>query len=1852
MAVQGSFESTYGDGLVSIHDWKAANLTDGAGAKKRLCALINEQRLVNKTSHTWISLATQQQIEDQWAALHQKDSQPPESFPLYGVPFAVKDNIDAEGFETTAACPAFAYRASCDAPVVARLKAVGAILIGKTNLDQFATGLNGTRSPYGAVPNSFDPSRVSGGSSSGSAVVVAKGIVPFSLGTDTAGSGRVPAGLNNVVGLKPTRGAISARGVVPACRTLDCVSIFALTVGDAEAVLSICENYDPQDAYSRRRPRPTGPVSDQSPEMGCRATMKSPSLAICSHPDWHGNSQFSRAYHAALQKAQSLGWKLVSIDFDRLFQLAQLLYGGPWVAERYQAIKRFIQTAGPQDMDPVVRGIIESAERFTAADLFESEYLRQQLTRQICSDLAAFDGLLVPTAPTFPTLEQMSRKPVEENSTLGTYTNFVNFLDWSALSIPAAFTSEGLPFGITLIANSWQEPQLVAWARQWFSGEIRPLGATKVRRAEEDAAEKAPSDVSCSILNDTIHIAVVGAHLSGCPLNKDLSSRGAVLHQTTRTSPSYRLLALESDRGLAKPGLRRVSGDDRGAGIEAEVWALPTSAFAEFSATVPSPFALGKVELQDGSWVHGFVCEPVGLQGAIDITAFGGWRAYRRNVTEAQTIVSRSAGNSIKRVLIANRGEIAVRIIRTLHKMGLESVAIYSSIDADAAHVRQASIALPLEGCTVSETYLNIPQILARAVEVAADAIIPGYGFLAESADFAGAVQTAGMNWIGPRRQQMSDLGLKHRARAIAMAADVPVVPGSYELIDRVEDAVAEAARLGYPLMLKSTAGGGGIGLSRCEDEASLRSAFEGVQRQAQANFGNGGVFLERFVQQARHIEVQILGDGAGKVLVAGERDCSLQRRHQKVVEESPAIMVPEEVREKMRAAAVRIASSVQYLNVGTVEFIYDVNSRDFYFLEINTRLQVEHPVTEQVTGLDLVECMVKIANRDCDELFASAENVQTSGASIEIRVYAESPLEQFQPCAGRVSRLHFPEGLRVDTWIEEGTEVTLSYDPLLAKIIAFGADRQSALRKLRQGLDSTIIEGVQNNLAYLKQIVASEMFENGSYTTKSLDSFQMLSDSFEVLEAGTLTTIQDYPGRKGYWSVGIPPSGPMDDFSFRMANRLVRNPLGTSGLECTFHGPTLRFHCTTTVAITGGTAPVEVDGKPVKMNQALQVLSGQTLRVGTVEHGLRVYVALRGGIGTPLVMGSQATFEIGKLGDFKGRKLQCRDVVPLASPLRSVVIGSGTSPHSAWSAPIPRQPDAHWTIQVIPGPHGAPDYFTPAGLEKLFSSEWTVHHNSNRLGVRLGGPHPEWSRQSGGEAGLHPSNIHDSPYSIGSVSFTGDEAVILGCDGPSLGGFVVFCVVASVDLWKIGQVRPGDKLRFAVIDCETALKLDEALLRSIESLEQPAITTTLADAGQLAAKSAAANRINFNEAGMTARQAGDCGIVLELGDDQTFELRQSFKIFAFCEHHRKVPIPGVQELTPGVCTLHVTYEKGIPPQRMLRSITEHWNSCSLLTAVPSRTIKLPFAFDDQVCRKAVERYAATIRDEAPWLPSNISFLEKLNGIEDILETFLAAQFLVIGLGDVFMGSPCAIPLDPRHRLFGTKYNPSRSHTPRGAVGIGGQYMCIYAADSPGGYQLVGRTSHIWNDARVFSTGPNSAAMENPPWLFRMFDRITFYPVSEGELDSRPASELIQVQDGMLKLADYEAWLEENKGDIDARVCRRADIIANSPFAEKLRRPYVARGRSETRLHSSKSPVAVSNAVHVKAMMPGRCYKVHVKVGDSVCKNDILACIESSKMEIQIRSPAAGRCAEVLVAEGDLVGGHDDMVILDSTDSS
>ncbi|MBK4999995.1 allophanate hydrolase [Pseudomonas sp. S31] len=586
----------------TLHDWQHAYRQE-ALSPSVLFELLQQAQGVDSA---WITLASPEQLAQRLAGLAEQLEVAQGDFsklPLYGVPFAVKDNIDAAGWQTSAACPEFAYQPEQDATVVSRLQAAGAVLIGKTNLDQFATGLVGTRSPFGAVPNTFNADYVSGGSSSGSASVVARGLVAFSLGTDTAGSGRVPAGFNNIVGLKPTKGWLPTTGVVPACRTLDCVSVFALTVEDAECVAQIAGGYDAADAYSRTNPA-TAPVAIGS----------TPRLAIPDTLEFFGDQQNQAVFEKTLQRLRDLGMTLVPIDFTPFRQLAEQLYQGPWVAERTVALTSMLKSS-PQAIDPVVRSVVENGYTYDACDVYRAEYLRAELSRAINKALEGFDALVVPTSPTLRTLEEMKVEPILFNSQFGTYTNFTNLADLSALALPAGLRGDGLPAGITLLAPAWHDLALASLGKRLQTAFDLPLGCTGRSRPLVIEQPQAPGSV---------RLAVVGAHLTGMPLNFQLRNRNAVLVEQTLTAADYRLFALPGSVP-PKPGLARAA---EGASIIVELWDIPLARFGEFVAEIPPPLGIGNLQLADGRWVKGFICEPLALENAEDITPFGGWRAF------------------------------------------------------------------------------------------------------------------------------------------------------------------------------------------------------------------------------------------------------------------------------------------------------------------------------------------------------------------------------------------------------------------------------------------------------------------------------------------------------------------------------------------------------------------------------------------------------------------------------------------------------------------------------------------------------------------------------------------------------------------------------------------------------------------------------------------------------------------------------------------------------------------------------------------------------------------------------------------------------------------------------------------------------------------------------------------------------------------------------------------------------------------------------------------------------------------------------------------------------------------------
>ena len=608
---------------LTLADWQAA-YRDGADPAPLLRAL--RSRMAARGAPIYLHVAAEQALESQLVALQALAAQYPNRAallaerPLWGVPFAIKDNIDVAGAPTTAACPAFSHVAERHATVVQRLLAAGAVWLAKTNLDQFATGLVGTRSPYGAPSSTWSAAHVSGGSSSGSAVAVSLGDVPFALGTDTAGSGRVPAGFNHIVGLKPTPGRSSTTGVLPACRTLDCVSIFALTVGDAGTVLAAMEGADPEDAYSGR---PPGPARWQP-----RLRIGVPSeLPPGVHPD------VAAAFVRAQSSLRGAGHTLVNFDFQPLAEVADLLYQGPWVAERHLVVRDLL-VRDPQAMDPAVRQVIASAERYSADDTFEAQYRLQALSRRAQALWASMDVMLVPTAPRHPTHADLQADPIGANSALGQFTNFVNLLGWCALAVPAAVSPASLPLGVTFIAPGDHDAALVEFGRQWQSQSAQTLGATG-RRFVDVAPARRPASQA------VLPLAVVGAHLSGLPLNHQLTALGATLRRATRTAPHYRFFALPGTTP-PKPGLQRIAG--AGHTIALEVWDVPMTGVGAFLAGIPAPLGLGTLELEDGTAVHGFLCEAHALEGALDISHHGGWRAYLASLSSPSAPTAPTAG--------------------------------------------------------------------------------------------------------------------------------------------------------------------------------------------------------------------------------------------------------------------------------------------------------------------------------------------------------------------------------------------------------------------------------------------------------------------------------------------------------------------------------------------------------------------------------------------------------------------------------------------------------------------------------------------------------------------------------------------------------------------------------------------------------------------------------------------------------------------------------------------------------------------------------------------------------------------------------------------------------------------------------------------------------------------------------------------------------------------------------------------------------------------------------------------------------------------------------------------------------
>ncbi|MBP7657507.1 MAG: 5-oxoprolinase/urea amidolyase family protein, partial [Pseudoxanthomonas sp.] len=769
------------------------------------------------------------------------------------------------------------------------------------------------------------------------------------------------------------------------------------------------------------------------------------------------------------------------------------------------------------------------------------------------------------------------------------------------------------------------------------------------------------------------------------------------------------------------------------------------------------------------------------------------------------------------------------------------------------------------------------------------------------------------------------------------------------------------------------------------------------------------------------------------------------------------------------------------------------------------------------------------------------------------------------------------------------------------------------------------------------------------------------------VLSAGTQTSVQDFPGRLGYWAVGVPPSGPMDSRALRLGNRLLGNEEGAAALEITMSGPLLRFNTDAVIAVTGAEIPLSIDRVEQPMNTALLIKAGSTLALGTIAgSGARSYLNIRGGIQVPDYLGSKSTFTLGQFGGHGGRALRAGDVLHLL-PLTDT--SSGSKLPAELYPPLP----AVRELRVIYGPHGAPEYFTPGYVDSFLATDWEVHFNSSRTGVRLIGPKPEWVRDSGGEAGLHPSNIHDNPYAIGAVDFTGDMPVILGPDGPSLGGFVCLVTIIEADLWQLGQLKAGDKVRFVPVDIATARELAQSNAREYAELTlvsplplagegpgervlenaqspSPQHSPTNGRGSRSVLASPIVLDIGHADTRLVARLSGDTHLLLEIGQPE-LDLVLRFRGHALMQALEAKQLDGVIDLTPGIRSLQVHYQpETLALQALLDIVAGEWDAvCAARDLkVPSRIVHLPLSWDDPACQLAIDKYMTTVRKDAPWCPSNLEFIRRINDLENLDEvyrTVFDAGYLVMGLGDVYLGAPVATPLDPRHRLVTTKYNPARTWTAENSVGIGGAYMCVYGMEGPGGYQFVGRTLQMWNRYRAVE------AFDGKPWLLRFFDQIRFYPVSADELlrirrDFPLGRYPLRIEQSELALADYQQFLDAEADGIDAfRQQQRAAFDAE-------RQRWIDSGQAHFEVEEAApeqgedAPLDAGQHA-IESHVAGNLWQVQVEPGAQVQAGDVLVILESMKMEIPLTAPMAGTVREVRVQPGSPVRAGQRVVVLE-----
>ncbi len=869
-----------------------------------------------------------------------------------------------------------------------------------------------------------------------------------------------------------------------------------------------------------------------------------------------------------------------------------------------------------------------------------------------------------------------------------------------------------------------------------------------------------------------------------------------------------------------------------------------------------------------------------------------------------------------------------------------------------------------------------------------------------------------------------------------------------------------------------------------------------------------------------RTLVVTLMGR-PGHICLLGDRETTVHQGDDVIIAEAPAPELPLLLRSECYADAERLAKRLDVNGVLDVRFHIDAEIGVATLAGIAWGPSDDLDALSAAIGLDCHAWAVLLGLGEIPPWEHLSLRSASVGVAVRVGVATSAPRG---PGSGCCTRVVLPAD--VVAAIAPGNQPGLD-GPRLALVSASGDDRDAAFSAVVERLRAVRLDGVVTDIPRLLALIASPAVRQARYAPALALLVDTHAPLIQVLEPGLQSTVQDLSGRRGLWSVGVPPSGPMDPLSFRIANAVVGNSADAAGIEITYGAASFRFPQGAVIALAGARCAATLEGAVVTWHTAVTVPPGGTLRLGGIGPvGMRTALAVRGGVDVPPCLGSRSTFTLGGFGGFAGRALLRGDELAIGDAV-------STTPTAAESAP---ELTKEWTIGVLVGPHAAPEFLTASGLEQFLAADWQVSPQSNRTGVRLIGPKPGWARSDGGEAGLHPSNIHDNAYALGSIDLTGDMPVILGPDGPSLGGFVCPAVVVQAERWKLGQLRPGDRVRFHTMGLQQAGALRQRSTSGLGSrqTESPILHHEPAGGSRPA---------------LCIRRAGDDHLLVEVGE-RLLDIAYRLRVQALHDRVRAERLAAITDLTPGVRSLQLQYDPDRISEadlvRLVIRLDRDLGDTDALT-VPSRTVYLPLSWDDPSTRKAIDIYQRTVNPNAPWCPWNIEFIRRINGltsVDDVQRTVFGAEYLVLGLGDVYLGAPVATPVDPRHRLVTTKYNPARTWTPENAVGIGGAYLCIYGMEGPGGYQFVGRTIQVWNTWRS-----TAAFTPGKPWLLRQFDRIRFFPVEANELlrlreDFPHGRYAVRTEEGSFSLFDHRRFLASNADSIAALTATRDAAFA------------------------------------------------------------------------------------------------------------